>query len=88
MAAFNTGGGATRAMIIAAVAAIVILTVMNIKYLLWNFAAYADFKKTQAYTDLMNSNAEMTTLAMPLALAMTVNVAFIVGLVFVPACGG
>ena len=33
---------------------------------------------------LTNSNAEASALAMPLAMAMTVNVGFIVGLVFVP----
>jgi len=88
LAAFNAGDIAAKAMIIAAAAGIAIMTVINIKSLLWNYAAFAEFKKTQAYTDLVNSNAESTTLAMPLALAMTVNISFIVGLVFVPGLWG
>jgi hypothetical protein len=47
-------------------------------------AAVAEFKKTDAYTKLMGSNGETQFLAMPLALAMTVNAGFILGLVFVP----
>jgi len=84
MAAFASGDIATKAMIIVSMAAIAVLAVINIRALLWNFAALSEFKKTEAYTNLINSNAESTMLAMPLALAMSVNVAFVIGLVFVP----
>ena len=56
----------------------------NIRFLIWNLRAYSDFKTSQAYQDLRESNAETQILALPLALAMSVNVAFILGLVFIP----
>ena len=83
-AAFATGGTPLQAAIIVAVIGIAIMAFLNLKYLFWNLGAYKAFKQTDAYTALRNSNAESTLLAMPLALAMTVNGMFIVGLVFVP----
>ncbi|WP_456388082.1 TsoY family (seleno)protein [Profundibacter sp.] len=88
MAAFGSGDLMMRAMIIAAMAGIAVMTFMNIRMLIWNLMAFSKFSKTQAYTELKNSNAETTILAMPLAIAMTINVAFINGLVFVPGLWG
>lgn len=70
--------------IAAAVAGIALFVFLNIKYLIWNFGQFAKFKQTEAYTKLRNSNAETQLLAIPLAVAMSINAAFIVGLVFVP----
>ncbi|CUH74847.1 TsoY family (seleno)protein [Tropicibacter naphthalenivorans] len=84
MAAWAAGNPALQAAIVIAMAGIAFFTVLNIKSLLWNLSAYSAFKQTDAYEKLRNSNAESTLLAMPLALAMTVNALFIVGLVFVP----
>lgn len=74
----------TQAVIVTAMAGIAIFAFLNVKSLIWNLAAFGRFKRTDGYTALMNSNGESAVLAMPLALAMTVNVGFIVGLVFVP----
>ena len=83
-AAFATGGLPMQIAIAVAVAGIAVFAFLNVKSLIWNLRAYAAFKRTEAYTKLRNSNAESTLLAMPLALAMSVNVGFVVGLVFVP----
>ncbi len=83
-AAFATGGTALQAAIAVAVVGIALFAFLNVKSLLWNLSAYRAFRETEGYTALRNSNAETTLLAMPLALAMTVNAMFIVGLVFVP----
>jgi len=56
----------------------------NIRFLIWNLLAYREFRSSQAYQDLRASNTETQILALPLALAMSVNVGFILGLVFVP----
>lgn len=88
LAAFNTGSAALQISIAVAVAGIALFTFMNLKYLFWNLSAFSAFRKTEAYQTLKNSNAETTILAMPLALAMSVNVMFIVGLVFVPGLWG
>lgn len=88
VAAFAGGGIAMRLAIAVALAGIAVFAALNVQSVLWNLRALAAFKKTDAYTALRASNAEATLLAMPLALAMTVNALFIVGLVFVPGLWG
>ena len=83
-AAFATGGPALQAAIIAAALGIAVFAFMNIKGLIWNLGQLSQFAKTERYTALRNSNAESTLLAAPLAVAMSINASFIVGLVFVP----
>ncbi|MDE9451444.1 hypothetical protein J3R80_13300 [Aliiroseovarius sp. Z3] len=84
MAAFTTGSAGMKAAIIAAWLGIAVMVFLNLKYLIWNLKSFSAFRKTEAYTTLKNSNAETTILAMPLALAMSVNGMFVAGLVFVP----
>lgn len=81
---FNNGALPMQIAIIAAVIGIAGFAFLNVKTLLWNLAALSRFKQTTAYQTLRNSNGETTLLAAPLAMAMTVNAMFIVGLVFVP----
>lgn len=79
--------GASPAMMLAivlAVAGIAIFGAMNIYLLIWNLRRVGTFAASDKGTALAASNAQTQYMAMPLALAMTVNVAFIVGLVFVP----
>lgn len=88
MAAFTSGGLPLKVAIILAVTGIAGFSFLNIKMLIWNLLRYSEFKKTDGYTKLVNSNGETQLLAMPLALAMTVNAGFILGLVFVPGLWG
>lgn len=83
-AALTAGGGLRRVMIVAALAGIAFYAALNIRYLFWNLKSFKIWKQTAAYDALRTSNAETQLLAMPLALAMTVNVCFILGMVFVP----
>lgn len=84
VAAFSAGGVASRTMIVLAVAGIAYYAFLNLKYLFWNLARFGLWKRTPAYAQLSSTNAETQILAMPLALAMSVNVCFILGMVFVP----
>ncbi|MBO9464184.1 hypothetical protein J7443_02995 [Tropicibacter sp. R15_0] len=84
MAAFSSGSPWMQAAIVTAWIGIAFFAFQNVRLLLWNLSALGRFKQTDAYQKLVQSNAESTLLAMPLALAMTVNAMFIVGLVFVP----
>nr|MCU0912442.1 hypothetical protein [Paracoccaceae bacterium] len=68
----------------AAMAGIAVFALLNLKALAWNLSAFARFRQTEAYARLRTSNGETALLALPLALAMSVNVGFILGLVFVP----
>lgn len=84
MAAFATGGPLMQAMIATAMTGIAFFAVQHIRYLVWNLRSYAAWKGTPACARLCASNAETQKLAMPLTLAMAINVGFVLGLVFVP----
>jgi len=45
---------------------------------------YAKFKKTEEFKKLKNSNTEVTLMNIPLTLAMSMNVAFIAAILFIP----
>ncbi|MDJ0639836.1 MAG: hypothetical protein QNJ20_13445 [Paracoccaceae bacterium] len=84
LSAFSNGGMPLKMAILVAVTGIAGFAFLNIKMLIWNLARLAEFRKTEAFAKLTRSNGETQLLAMPLALAMTVNAGFILGLVFVP----
>ena len=88
LAAFTNGAPALQAAIVLACLGIAALAVLNVKSLIWNIAALRRFMQTEEYSALRQTNGETTLLAAPLASAMTINVGFIVGLVFVPGLWG
>jgi len=63
---------------------VVIFSLLHIKLLLWNIKQFAAYKKTEAYKAMKESNNEVQLFAIPLTLAMTINVFFIVFALFVP----
>jgi hypothetical protein len=83
-AAFATGSPLMQGMIAAALAGIAVFAFLNIKALIWNLRALSAWKRTEGFAKFRASNAETQLMALPLALAMSVNVAFILGMVFVP----
>ncbi|MDR9393194.1 MAG: hypothetical protein RI571_02595 [Roseovarius sp.] len=87
-AAFEHGAWPLHLAIGVALVGIAVMAFLNIRSLVWNLRALAAFRGTEAYRALRRSNGETTLLAAPLAAAMSINVAFIVGLVFVPGLWG
>ncbi|WP_371170394.1 TsoY family (seleno)protein [Aliiroseovarius sp. 2305UL8-7] len=84
IAAFTSGSMGLQIAIAIAWIGIATFVFLNLKYLFWNLKAFSGFRKSETYEKLKNSNGETTILAMPLAMAMSVNGLFIAGLVFVP----
>lgn len=83
--ALLTGGTLLQqAMILGAWAGIAVFGFLNLKLLVFNLRRFAEFRRSDAYETFAKSNAGSQVLAMPLALAMSVNGAFILGLTFVP----
>jgi hypothetical protein len=82
--AFNTGDIYTQTLIIVSIIAIIIFAIFHFLLLTANIKAYNNFKKTDGYHKLKTTNAEVQLMAPPLTFAMTVNVLFILGAVFVP----
>ncbi len=78
------GNALTSGLILATLAMIAFLAILHFRLLFWNISEYRKFKKTEAFQSLKNSNREVALMAVPLTLAMTVNVIFILGAVFVP----
>ncbi|QYK43665.1 MAG: hypothetical protein KF887_19310 [Paracoccaceae bacterium] len=86
--AFASGSVPMRAMIVAAALGIAAFAYLNIRLLIWNLGQLSRFRGTEAQARLMSSNAETQMTALPLALAMSINVGFILGMVFVPGLWG
>lgn len=86
--AFAGGAVPMKLAIVVAMAGIAVMGFTNIRLLVWNFRELAAFQKTEGWGAMTRSNAETQVLAAPLAAAMTVNVGFILGLVFVPGLWG
>ena len=84
-----TGGDlAAQAMVLAAMAGIAVFGFLNVKLLVFNLRKYAAFRRSEGFEAFAGSNAGSQVLALPLALAMSVNVGFILGLTFVPGLWG
>lgn len=82
--AWATGDLLMRAIIATGVTGIAIFAALHVRLLVWNLGQRSRWMKTPAYENLRKSNAETQLLAVPLALAMSVNVGFVTGAVFVP----
>lgn len=82
--------GATLRAGLVALDLLVILFFAGIHFTLlwWNLREYAAFRRTPAFGHLKTSNAEIGLMTIPLTLAMTVNVMFVLGAVFVPGLWG
>ncbi|WP_079417398.1 TsoY family (seleno)protein [Thiomonas intermedia] len=65
-------------------AVIALFSILHFWLLAWNLREFRLFRQTEAYQKLLSSNAEISLMAVPLTLAMTINVAFVLGAVFVP----
>ena len=84
MLQFDKGDLWFNALIIFAVIWIILTAFKHIQLLILNLKRYFEFKKTKAFETLKTGNGEVTLMALPLTLAMTVNVLFILWAVFIP----
>ena len=72
-------------LIISVLVTIAFFAFLHFKFLFWNLKEFKAFKQTSAYTDLVNSNAEVNLMSIPLTFAMTINACFVLGATFVPS---
>ena len=82
--AFHAGGLMMKSVIIISYLGIAFFALLHIRVLAWNVAEFLAFRRTPTYEKLRSGNGETQLLAIPLTLAMSINVGFIIGLVFVP----
>lgn len=67
---------------------IAVFAIWHVYLLIRNILAYRAFTRSDQFAEFRNSNAEVSLLAVPLTYAMTVNVAFVLGALFVPGLWG
>lgn len=84
VAAFLSGALIFRGAIVVGVIGIAVFAAMNIVLLVWNLSQLRSFHAHGHIHSLRKTNGHSQELALPLALAMSVNTLFVIGLVFVP----
>ncbi|RRR76602.1 MAG: hypothetical protein EI684_02690 [Candidatus Viridilinea halotolerans] len=85
IAAFlGTASLTAQALLFLALFGIIFFAVRHLRLVAWNLREYGRFKQTKAYATLREGQGAMALMALPLMLAMTVNVFFVLGAVFVP----
>lgn len=84
----GTHGTVASIMLMSVLTVIIFFSLLHFRLLAWNIGEYRKFRKTEAFEQLRTSNAEVQLMAIPLTLAMTVNVSFILGALFMPGLWG
>ncbi|MEJ2426868.1 MAG: hypothetical protein P8101_20935, partial [Candidatus Thiodiazotropha sp.] len=64
--------------------AVLLFAFVHFQLLLRSLRAYRRFRQTPAYNDLRQGNDEVSLMAIPLTLSMSINVIFVLGALFVP----
>jgi len=82
--AFKTASVMKQMIISISLIGILFFIIWHLKLMFWNFKNYFQFIKTLAGKKMLNDDTQVQRLAIPLALAMTINAMFIFGAVFVP----
>lgn len=83
-AAFGSGDAFMKSAILLGYAGMIPFLVIHFALLAWNFREFNRFRKTDAYGTLRSTNAEVTMLAIPLTLGMSVNGIFVAAMALVP----
>lgn len=73
-----------QALLLLAMAGIALFAIRHLQSLIWNLSEFARFRRSSAYLQLRETNGAVILMALPLTLAMTINVLFVSGAVFVP----
>lgn len=79
-----SGNGIAVSLTAIALIGIIFFSVKHFALLIWNIKEYSEYKRSNDFIKLKNSNAEINLMALPLTYAMSINVVFILGAVFVP----
>ncbi len=79
-----SNGGISSVLTIIASFFVLLLAIMHFILLFKNISWYKHFKKTETYKKLLSSVSGMSLMAIPLTLAMSINVMFVLGAAFVP----
>ena len=80
-----TGGSLPmQTMIAIALTGIIFFALLHFRFLIWNIGQYRIFRKTPEAEAMRSTHKAVSFMAVPLTYAMSVNVSFVLGAVFVP----
>lgn len=82
--AFLTSNALIRAMIILAYAGLILFALFHFYLIVIKTRAYLEFRQSERYTKTRQTNAEVQLMAIPLAYAVTMNVAFVLVVTLMP----
>jgi hypothetical protein len=80
----SEGSALTRGLIGLGMGAMAVFSLLHFRLLGWNLREYRRFRNSPAFQHLKTQNTEATLMTIPLTLAMSINVAFVNGAVFIP----
>jgi len=78
------GGLMAQVLVVPGLIAFAALVLLHLVLMVVNLREYARFRRTDAFRSMLGSHTELSLMAIPLALAMTVNVLFVSGALTVP----
>jgi hypothetical protein len=81
---FIQQGDLISVLVLLALFIVIFFAFIHFRLLFWNIKEYKLFKTTEKFKALKKTNDEVTLMAIPLTLAMTINVCFVLGAAFVP----
>ncbi len=79
-----TEGTLNSLLVVIALVLIATFAFVHFRLLVWNFKEFGLYKKTQSYKQLKSSNNEVQLMVIPLTIAMSINICFVIGAVFIP----
>ena len=82
--AWATGGAFMKSSIAIGYVGMIAMFITHLSLLAWNFREFSQFRRTEAYKTLKSTNAEVTLMAIPLTLGMTVNGMFVAAMALIP----
>lgn len=82
--AIQTGSIYLQITILFALVGMIGFGIFHFMLLVKKFTEYSNYKKTEKYQQLLNSNSEVQLMAIPLTLGMTMNVLFVLSAVLIP----
>jgi hypothetical protein len=83
-AAWQAADWPIRGLMVAGLSGLLALSLLHYRLLVWNLIQYRRYRHSEAFAKLRRSSGEIALMAIPLTLAMSINVIFVVGAVFVP----
>lgn len=86
--AWAAGGAFMKSAILIGYIGMIAMFATHLTLLAWNLREFSKFRRTEAYGTLKSTNAEVTLMAIPLTLGMTVNGIFVAAMALVPGLWG